>query len=80
MIGGQPVNYYKVLGIEENATQEEIKEAYNRQVQTFKEEVKDEKEINKLIEELQIVKEKLGVQTNGCKRIKGRRKQKKKCK
>ena len=37
------MNYYKVLGIEENATQEEIKEGYNRQVQTFKKEVKDEK-------------------------------------
>ena len=50
MIGGQPVNYYKVLGIEENATQEDIKEAYNRQVQTFKEEVKDEKRLEKFLD------------------------------
>lgn len=44
------MNYYKVLGIEENATQEEIKEAYNRQVQTFKEEVKDEKRLEKFLD------------------------------
>lgn len=44
------MNYYKVLGIEENATQEDIKEAYNRQVQTFKEEVKDEKRLEKFLD------------------------------
>lgn len=44
------MNYYKVLGIEENATQEEIKEGYNRQVQTFKEEVKDEKRLEKFLD------------------------------
>ena len=37
------MNYYKVLGIDENATKEEIKKAYDKQVQTFREEVKDEK-------------------------------------
>ena len=44
------MNYYKVLGIEENSTQEEIKEAYNRQVETFKEEVKDEKRLEKFLD------------------------------
>lgn len=44
------MNYYKVLGIEENATQKEIKEAYNRQVETFKEEVKDEKRLEKFLD------------------------------
>lgn len=44
------MNYYKVLGIEENATQEEIKEGYNRQVQTFKKEVKDEKRLEKFLD------------------------------
>ena len=44
------MNYYKVLGIEENATQEEIKEAYNRQVGRFKEEVKDEKRLKKFLD------------------------------
>lgn len=44
------MNYYKVLGIEKNATQEEIKEAYNRQVETFKEEVKNEKRLEKFLD------------------------------
>ena len=44
------MNYYKVLGIEENATQKEIKEAYNRQVETFKEEVKNEKRLEKFLD------------------------------
>ena len=44
------MNYYKVLGIEKNATQEEIKEAYNRQVEIFKEEVKDEKRLKKFLD------------------------------
>ena len=43
------MNYYKVLGIEENATQEEVKEAYNRQVEKFREEVKDEKRLEKFL-------------------------------
>lgn len=43
------MNYYKVLGIEENSTQEEIREAYNRQVQRFREEVKDEKRLEKFL-------------------------------
>ena len=30
------MNYYKVLGIEENATQEEIRQAYEKQVKLFK--------------------------------------------
>ena len=37
------MNYYKVLGIEENATKEEIKKAYDKQVQKYREKVKEEK-------------------------------------
>ena len=44
------MNYYKVLGIEENATKEEIKKAYDKQVQTFREEVKDEKRLEKFLD------------------------------
>ena len=42
--------YYKVLGVEENASKEEIKRAYEKQVAYFKSEVKDEKRLNKFIE------------------------------
>ena len=44
------MNYYKVLGVEENASKEEIKRAYEKQVDYFKSEVKDEKRLNKFIE------------------------------
>ncbi len=44
------MNYYKVLGIEENATREEIKQAYDKQVQIFREEVKDEKRLEKFLD------------------------------
>lgn len=44
------MNYYKVLGVEENASKEEIKRAYEKQVAYFKSEVKDEKRLNKFIE------------------------------
>ena len=43
------MNYYKVLGVEENASKEEIKRAYEKQVAYFKSEVKDEKRLNKFI-------------------------------
>lgn len=44
------MNYYKVLGIEESASQEEIRQAYDKQVKTFKEEVKDEKRLEKFLD------------------------------
>ncbi|WP_196000372.1 DnaJ domain-containing protein [Clostridium sp. 1001271B_151109_B4] len=44
------MNYYKVLGVEENASKEEIKKAYEKQVAYFKSEVKDEKRLNKFLE------------------------------
>ena len=44
------MNYYKVLGIEDNATQEEIKQAYDKQVQKFRDEVKDEKMLEKFLD------------------------------
>ena len=44
------MNYYKVLGIEENASQDEIRQAYEKQVRTFKEEVKDEKRLEKFLD------------------------------
>ena len=44
------MNYYKVLGIEENATQEEIRQAYEKQVKLFKLEVKDEKRLDKFLD------------------------------
>ena len=37
------MDYYKVLGIDENATKEEIQKAYDLQVKKYKEEVADEK-------------------------------------
>ena len=37
------MDYYKVLGIDENATKEEIQKAYESQVKKYKEEIKDEK-------------------------------------
>ena len=44
------MNYYKVLGIEENATEEEIRQAYEKQVKLFKLEVKDEKRLDKFLD------------------------------
>lgn len=44
------MNYYKVLGVEENASQEEIKKAYKKQVDYFNKEVKDPNKLNKFIE------------------------------
>lgn len=43
------MNYYKVLGIEENASKEEIRQAYCNQVNKFKEEVKDQKRLEKFL-------------------------------
>ena len=37
------MDYYKVLGIDENATKEEIQKAYDLQVKKYKEEVVDER-------------------------------------
>lgn len=44
------MNYYKVLGIEENASQDEIRQAYEKQVNTFKKEVKDQKRLKKFLD------------------------------
>lgn len=41
---------YKVLGVDENATMEEIKEAYENKVKQFIEEIKDERRAKKFIE------------------------------
>lgn len=41
---------YKILGVDENATMEEIKEAYDNKVKQFKEEIKDERRAKKFIE------------------------------
>ena len=54
------MNYYKVLGIEENASQDEIRQAYEKQVNTFKKEVKDQKRLKKfLLKTFQIIQLKL---------------------
>ena len=41
---------YKVLDVDENATMEEIKEAYENKVKQFREEIKDERRAKKFIE------------------------------
>lgn len=41
---------YKVLGVDENATMEEVKEAYENKVKQFREEIKDEIRVKKFIE------------------------------
>lgn len=41
---------YKVLGVDENASMDEIKEAYENKVKQFREEIKDERRANKFIE------------------------------
>ena len=41
---------YKVLDVDENATMEEIKEAYENKVKPFREEIKDERRAKKFIE------------------------------
>ncbi|MFU0823601.1 DnaJ domain-containing protein [Clostridium sp.] len=42
-------DYYKVLGIEKNASKEEIKEAYEKQVEKIKKEVVNEKRLNEFL-------------------------------
>lgn len=42
-------DYYKVLGIEKNASKEEIKEAYEKQVEKIKKEVANEKRLNEFL-------------------------------
>ncbi|CUP05711.1 J domain-containing protein [Clostridium disporicum] len=44
------MEHYKILGVDENATMEEIKEAYDNKVKQFKEEIKDERRAKKFIE------------------------------
>lgn len=42
-------DYYKLLGVEKNASKEEIKEAYERQVEKIKNEVVNEKRLNQFL-------------------------------
>lgn len=42
-------DYYKVLGVEKNASKEEIKEAYEKQVEKIKKEVLNEKRLNEFL-------------------------------
>lgn len=44
------MDYYKILYVKEDASQEEIKNAYKMQVDYFKREVKDPNKLNKFIE------------------------------
>ena len=48
--GDGNMEHYKILGVDENATMEEIKEAYDNKVKQFKEEIKDERRAKKFIE------------------------------
>ncbi|WP_315080941.1 DnaJ domain-containing protein [uncultured Clostridium sp.] len=43
------IDYYKILGIEENASKKEIKEAYEKQVEKIKKEVVNEKRLNEFL-------------------------------
>jgi DnaJ-class molecular chaperone len=42
-------DYYKILGVEKNASKEEIKEAYEKQVAKIKREVVNEKRLNQFL-------------------------------
>ncbi|NYC30879.1 DnaJ domain-containing protein [Clostridium saccharobutylicum] len=42
-------DYYKLLGVEENASKEEIREAYEKQVEKIKKEVVNEKRLNQFL-------------------------------
>ncbi|MVX67159.1 DnaJ domain-containing protein [Clostridium chromiireducens] len=42
-------DYYKILGVEQNASKEEIKAAYERQVEKLKKEVANEKRLNQFL-------------------------------
>lgn len=42
-------DYYKILGVEKNASKEEIKEAYEKQVEKIKKEVVNEKRLNEFL-------------------------------
>lgn len=42
-------DYYKLLGVEKNASKEEIKEAYEKQVEKIKKEVVNEKRLNEFL-------------------------------
>lgn len=43
------MNYYEILGLEQNASKEEIQAAYEAQVKRYKEEIKDEKILEKFL-------------------------------
>nr|WP_261781154.1 DnaJ domain-containing protein [Clostridium botulinum] len=42
-------DYHKILGVEKNASKEEIKEAYEKQVEKIKKEVVNEKRLNQFL-------------------------------
>ncbi|MCE5219816.1 MAG: DnaJ domain-containing protein [Clostridium sp.] len=42
-------DYYKILGVEKNASKEQIKEAYEKQVEKIKKEVVNEKRLNQFL-------------------------------
>ncbi|EKQ50202.1 MULTISPECIES: DnaJ domain-containing protein [unclassified Clostridium] len=42
-------DYYKILGVEKNASKEEVKEAYEKQVEKLKKEVVNEKRLNQFL-------------------------------
>ncbi|NFA42289.1 molecular chaperone DnaJ [Clostridium botulinum] len=43
------IDYHKILGVEKNASKEEIKEAYEKQVEKIKKEVVNEKRLNQFL-------------------------------
>lgn len=45
------MEHYKILGIDENASMEEVKRAYENKVNQFKEDIKDEKRLKSFIKE-----------------------------
>lgn len=43
------MNYYEILGLEKNASKEEIQAAYDAQVKRYKEEIKDDRRLQKFL-------------------------------
>lgn len=55
-------DYYKLLGLEKNASKDEIKEAYEKQVEKIKKEVVNEKRLKQFLKMFDEAYEAL----NGC--------------